>query len=128
MREKTLELLDEIQRYALQGYCRADIARLVGKDATYIGRLVKQNGLSLDTKYKRNDKPISEGLLQVGKALCEQRTYQLRISLNEMSKLSGFSVTRLMGMEMGTHNFTMLEFKKICEAYKLNPAVLLALI
>jgi len=128
MRKKTIELLDEIQRYALQGYCRADIARLIGKDATYIGRLAKQNGLSLDVKYKRNDKPITEGLLQVGKALCEQRMYELRISLNEMSKLSGFSVTRLMGMEMGTHNFTVLEFKKICDAYKVNPAGLLALV
>lgn len=126
MKEETVALINDIRKYSLEGYCVADIARLLYKDQSYIGRLAKENGIKLEAKpKKRKDKPITDGLLVIGKTLCNQRTYELRLTLYEMSEISGISVLRLSNIEMGSHNLSLLEFKKICEVYKLNPTELL---
>lgn len=120
MREKTIGLLDEIKSLLAEGYTNTEIGRLLYKHPSYIGRIIRQNGLEAN-RLVREERHISDMHLKLGKILSERRIYQLRKTTAEMARHTKISSTRLFNIESGICNITLTEFLEVCKYYDLDP-------
>lgn len=111
---KTIALEKRILKMNKEGKTQREISEELGFNKAYISKILTSNGIYAEgkakrviTAYRKEEGPISDVHLLIGKFFHIYRMYSLRASIPDMAKRLKLSDKKVRCLEEGKLNFTL---------------------